>query len=118
MTNRDFYTAIVNTETLSEELRQFATDALQKMDERNAKRSSKPSKTAVANEPIKTAILAALTDEPQTAPDLAAIVGDGVTHNKVTALARQLVAEGKATVTEVKVPKKGKMKGYAIVTIG
>lgn len=114
MTNRDFYNAIATNETLTAEIRDFATAAIEKMDARNASRSSKPSKTAIANEPIKAAILAALTDEPQTAPDLAAIVGDGVTHNKVTALARQLVAEGKATVTEVKVPKKGKMKGYAL----
>ena len=114
MTNRDFYTIIINTDALTDEVRQFATDALQKMDERNAKRSSKPSKAALANEPIKQAILALLDgQEPMTAPAIALEMGEGITHNKVSALCRQLVEAGMLTSSEVKVPKKGKMKAYA-----
>ena len=44
MTNREFYTAIVNSD-LNDEMKAFATDAIAKLDARNAKRASTPSKT-------------------------------------------------------------------------
>ena len=55
MTNREFYTAIVNS-NVSDELKAFATDAIAKLDARNAKRSSKPSKKSLENAPIKNSI--------------------------------------------------------------
>lgn len=115
MTNREFYVAIAAGE-MNDELKEFATTAIEKLDARNAARSSKPSKTAIANEPIKQAIIEFLQGkEPTTAPDIAAGMGEGITHNKVSALARQLVNAGILTVEEVKVPKKGKMKAYSVV---
>ena len=39
MTNREFYTAIVNSD-LSDEMKAFASEAIEKLDARNAKRSS------------------------------------------------------------------------------
>ena len=44
MTNREFYTAVI-ADTQNEELKAFATEAIAKLDERNAKRASKPRKT-------------------------------------------------------------------------
>lgn len=113
MTNREFLTAVISAD-LSEEMTKHAADLLTKMDERNAKRNSTPSKTAIANEPIKAAIAEVLTDEPQTATDIAAKVE--VSTQKASALLRQLVADGKAVQSEVKVPKKGKQKAYALPT--
>ena len=52
------------------------------------------------------------TNEPKTASDVATELG--VTPQKASALLRQVVAEGKATVTDVKVPKKGAQKGYTL----
>ena len=57
MTNREFLTVVANAE-VSAEVKEFALESLAKMDARNAKRSSKPSKTALANAPLKEAILA------------------------------------------------------------
>lgn len=114
MTNREFYTAIVSA-NLNPDLIAHAEAALAKMDAANAKRKeapAKPSKKAEENAPIKAAILGTLTAEAQTASAIAAIVG--VSHNKVSALARQLVAEGLALVEDIKVPGKSTVKGYTI----
>ena len=108
MTNREFYTAIVNS-NVSDELKTFATDAIAKLDARNAKRASKPSKKSLENEPIKAKILEVLSTEPKVASEVAELVG--ISTQKASALLRQI--EG-LEVSEVKVPKKGKMKGYAL----
>ena len=114
MTNREFLTAISSAESLSDDLRKFAEDAIIKMDERNAKRNAKPSKTAIENAPIKENLLTLLTDEPQTTTDLA--VKAGISTQKASALLVQLLHEGKCAQTEVKVPKKGKQKAYTLPT--
>ncbi len=113
MTNREFLTAIVNA-NLSDEMTQFATDAIAKMDKRNADRSSKPSKTAIANAPIKEAILAFVAENPKA---IAADVAKGVGLDslaKASGLCVQLVKEGKLTSEDIKIPKKGKVKGYTL----
>jgi hypothetical protein len=116
MTNREFYTAIINA-NVSAEITEYAESAIAKLDATNEKRKAKAaegaSKKAEENAPIKAAILAALTAEPQTSPAIGAIVG--VSHNKVTPLVKQLVAEGLAEVTEIKVPGRGVMKAYSTV---
>lgn len=115
MTNREFLTAIANS-TLSDELTAFASEQITKLNARNEARksSSKPSKTAIANEPIKAAILDFLT--AQSEPVIAATIAEGVdiTTAKASSLLRQLVECGKVTKSEIKVPKKGKTSAYAI----
>jgi predicted transcriptional regulator len=51
-----------------------------------------------------------LSDEALTAATVAEAIG--VSVQKANALLRALVAEGRAEVTEVKVPKKGAQKAY------
>ena len=115
MTNREFFTAIANNPALSEEIREFAETARKKLDDRNANRSSKPSKTQLENAPIKQALLEFLSANPgkYTEGELGEKLN--ITHNKAGALARQLVAEGKVVSAEVKVPKVGKRKVYSLV---
>ena len=108
MTHREFYNAVI-TSVENDELVTFATEQIAKLDERNAKRKGAESKKAKENAPIKEAILSVLTHEPMTASDIASTVG--ISTQKASALLRQI--EG-LSVTEVKVPKKGKCKGYAI----
>ena len=107
MTNREFYNAIISN-AITEEVIAHAQNSLVKLDERNAKRANTPSKTAIANEPIKAKIVEVLTNEPQTASEIASKVE--ISTQKASALLRQI--EG-LTVTEVKVKGKGKVKGYA-----
>ena len=108
MTNREFFNAVIANE-ITEEVIAHATESIAKLDERNAKRASKPSKTQKENESIKTSILAVLTTEPKVASEVAELVG--ISTQKASALLRQI--EG-LEVSEVKVPKRGKMKGYAL----
>lgn len=110
MTRRDFFTAIMNAENLSDELRAFAQASLEKIDETNAKRAAKPSKTAVENAPLVAQIVEMLNDEPQTASDLATPMG--VKVQKASALLRAAVKDGKAISHDVKIKGKGTCKGY------
>ena len=111
MTNREFYTVIASG-TVTEEAIAHAVASLEKMDAANEARKNKPSKTAIENAPILEALTNALTADYQTASDLATAVG--ISTQKASSLLRQLVANGTAVATDIKVPKKGSCKGYAL----
>lgn len=113
MTNRDFYTAIAQG-TMNDELTAFAQETIVKMDERNAKRKSKPSKTTVKNEPIKAQIMEFITKRNEFCIAGAIAEALELSTQKVSALCRQLVEAGKLSEKEVKVPKQGKRKAYGI----
>jgi hypothetical protein len=112
MTNREFYTAIVNS-NVSDELKAFATDAIAKLDARNAKRASKPSKKSLENEPIKESISNLLVDgDARLASEIASSLELSV--SKVSALCRQMVTDGVLHVEDVKVKGKGTQKSYSL----
>lgn len=106
MTNREFYTAVI-ADTQNEELKAFATEAIAKLDERNAKRASKPSAKQKENEPIIKAIASVLTDEPMLASKIAELCE--ISTQKASALVKKV--EGVQSV-DVKVKGKGTQKGY------
>ena len=108
MTKREMFEAIING-NINEEIIEMAKNEIVKMDEKNAKRKSTPSKVALANEPIKAKIKEVLTSEPQSASEVAEKVEISV--QKASALLRQI--DGLA-VSEIKVKGKGKVKGYAL----
>jgi predicted HTH transcriptional regulator len=112
MTNREFLNTVIETAT-SEEVKDHAKAMLTKMDERNEKRASTPSKTAVANEPLKKSIVTLVSEKSMTAPEVG--VALEVSTQKASALLRQLCEDGVLTSEEIKVPKKGKMKSYSLV---
>ena len=114
MTNREFFNAIIKA-NVSDELTKHATAELEKLDKRNAQRSSKPSKTQLANEPIKARLLEILAVKPMTASEIHGVDED-LSTQKISSLCRQLVEAGKLAVEEVKIPKKGKQKQYSLVT--
>lgn len=112
MTYREFYTAIVNGE-MNAELQAFATEAIAKLDTRNANRASRPSKVALANEPIKAQILEFLANgETHIAKEIGEAVG--ITTAKASSLCGQLAKEEKVVATEVKLPKVGKRVAYTL----
>lgn len=121
MTTREFLTAIATSEDIANiapELTEEAGVRIAKLDAANAARkakaSSKPSKTALENEPIKAAILAHLAEV--TEPLSAAELGDAldITTAKAASLCGKMVKEGVLERTEVKVPKKGKTNKYSV----
>ena len=113
MTNREFYVAVSKGE-VNAEIMEFAVSAIEKLDVKNATRASKPSKTQLANAPIKEALLSYLTENKGQYTEAELGVALDITHNKAGALARQLVADGVVTSAEVKLPKVGKRKVYSI----
>lgn len=113
MTSREFYNAIANG-TMNDEIKDFAKDAIVKMDERNAKRNSKPSKTSVENEPIKKNIMEFISNQNDFCIAGAIAEALEISTQKASALCRQLVEAGKLLEKEIKVPKQGKRKAYGI----
>lgn len=112
MTKREFYVAVSNGE-MNDELMAMATAEIEKMDAANEKRKEKTSKKAEENQPLIDRIVnEILTAEPQTATDIATIIELSV--QKTSALCRAAVAQGKAVQSEIKVPKKGNQKAYAL----
>ena len=111
MTNREFFNAVVNA-NISEEITTHAKEQIEKLDTRNAKRSSKPSKAQLENESIKDKILATLENKAMFAAEIANELD--ISTNKAAALCKQLVDSGQVKVTEVKVPKRGKCKQYSL----
>lgn len=115
MTKREFLNAVI-AETQNADLASFAVSELEKLDARNAKRSEKPSKTQIANEPIKAKIAEYLgrTDEHDfaTASEIATELE--ISTQKASALCRQMVSDGLLNVEDVKVKGKGTQKAYAL----
>ena len=113
MTKREFLNAVVNGE-INEEVKTFAEEELEKLDAANAKRREQSSKKREENQPLLDRIYnEILGDETKTASEVAEVIETSV--QKATSLLKTLVDEGKAESTEIKVPKKGKCKGYTKV---
>ena len=120
MTKREFLNEVIavidgTSEVNVLELKEFAKAEIVKLDERNASRSSKPTKAQIENEPIKEKILEVLsTGERMVASAIAERLE--ISTQKVSALCRQLVESKKLKVEDVKIPKKGKQKAYMVNT--
>lgn len=99
-----------------EKLVDFAKEEIAKLDQRNASRSSKPTKAQIENEPIKRKIIELLTEVGEKYVASAIAEKLEISTQKASALCRQLVESGKLQVEEVKVPKKGKQKAYSVIT--
>lgn len=108
MTNREMFTEIVNG-NLTDEVIAKVNEELAKLDARNAKRRETPSKKSVENAPIIEAIKGVLTEEPQTATEIAEKVE--ISTQKASALLKQI--DG-LTVSDVKVKGKGTRKAYSL----
>ena len=124
MTNREFYTAISENETLTEDIRNHATEQIAKLDataeKRKGKVSAKDQEKRDANAAMAKHIAETiLGTEAKTATDVAnaltAEAGEEVKIQKASYLLRLAVELGLANATEVKIPKKGTQKAYTIV---
>ena len=123
MTNREFYTAIAANETLTEEIRNHATEQIAKLDataeKRKGKVSAKDQEKRDANAALAKQIAETiLGTEAKTATDVATALtetlGEEVKVQKASYLCRLAVELGLANATEVAIPKKGKQKAYFV----
>ena len=118
MTMRKYHEAVAAIPNAPADVVAKAKAELAKMDAANANRKSKPSKTAIANEPIKAAIVELLTTNGAM---VASAIGTALTTpelevstSKASALCGQLVKAEILAVEDIKVKGKGKVKGYAL----
>ena len=112
MIKREFFNAIINGE-ITDEVITMAKEEIEKLDARNEKRRTTMTKEQVANEGVKAQIVEFIGDKTAVvASEIAQ--GVGVSTQKVSALCKQLVDEGKLTVADVKVKGKGSVKGYTV----
>ena len=112
MTNREFYTAVING-NITNEVQEFAGAEVAKLDARNEKRRNTPTKAQEANIGVKTLIVEHLRNvQSAVASDIASACE--VSTQKVSALCKQLVDEGKIKVADIKVKGKGTLKSYSI----
>lgn len=113
MTHREFITNAIKA-NISEEMNAKGAELLEGLDKKNAQRASKPSKTQKENEVLKANMLEKLEKgKGYLAAEIGSIMG--FSTPKASALAKQLVDEGKATVANVKVKNKGTQKSYTIL---
>ena len=113
MTNREFFEAVQNG-TINADVQAHATAEIEKMNARNEKRATTPSKTAVANEPIKAQILTFLTGKNEEILTSVICEAVGISTAKASALLMQLLEDGKIAGEQVKVPKIGKRMVWKI----
>ena len=113
MTNREFYTAIINTESVAADLKEFAESEIAKLDARNDKRKNTQTKAQKENEGIMLNILECLADGAKVASDVGTALG--ISTQKASALCKLLVNEGKVAVADIKVKNKGTVKQYSLV---
>lgn len=117
MTNREFYTAVIEG-NITDEVVATAAALVEKLDATNAKRKETAAKKAIEKEaeraPIREAVVACLTTEPKTASTLIAEAGVDVKPQAMVHLLRPLIEDGTVVKTQVKVTGKGKQVGYAI----
>ena len=129
MTNREFYTTIVET-IANEELVEHAKAELAKMDATAEKRKGKVSKADQekrdANEAMALYVVENfITTEAKTASDIAELINADATlatqlekpatSQKATALMKIAMAKELVSQIEVKIPKKGSVKAYTLV---
>ena len=98
MTKREFMEKVIAMENASEEMKEFATQEIAKLDRANTNR--KPDKRQEENEMLTTEVLKVVTDEPLQAKEITAKLENfdsefPITTNRVSALLRKLVLANK-----------------------
>jgi predicted transcriptional regulator len=115
MTEREFFTKVLATEGLAEDLKSYATEGIAKLDARNDKRKNTQTKAQKENAETMVVILDTIkANGKMVASEIATALN--ISTQKASALCKLLVNEGKLAVGEVKVKNKGAIKQYSLVT--
>ena len=120
MKTRELYNQIINGTEITEEMRSFCIEALEKMeaqnDARRAKQAEKAAEKQAAKAPLRDALFEVMGDSenPKTASMLIEEAGltETVKPASVPSLLRPLVECGMILKVDVKIPSKGTQRGY------
>ncbi len=117
MTKKEFMEKVIamieKTEIVDEEvMAEFARNEIEKIDRANERKKSKMTEKAKENIQLMDKIYEDIlkVDEPTTATTVGEYME--ISTQKASSLLRKMVDEGRATVEDVKIPKKGIQKGY------
>ena len=114
ITMRSFFEEIIALPDVPAHLKEKAKAEIAKLDATNAKRAEKAKAKAVEYEPLKSAIYQFLQEHgTKTTAEIAA--GVELSSPKASAMCRQMVEEGRLTVSDVAVKGKGKQKAYTAI---
>ena len=116
ITMRQFFEAVVNG-NITPAMVEKAKAEIAKLDATNAKRAEKAKEKAKENEPVKSAIFEFLVaNGTKTTAEIAKGVEilEG-SSPKASAMCRQMVDEGRLSVSDVSVKGKGKQKAYTAI---
>ena len=103
MTKREFLTNVANG-TMTDELKAFAAEEIEKMDAALEKRKTAITPKKVANLELADILYEAMPNETLTASAVYALGVEGITSvPKATAVLKVLAADGRVTVGETKV---------------
>lgn len=117
MTKIEAYKAVIANEITEEVIAKFEELLVAHENEnekRKARSAEKRAEKLEAEKVLEEGILAVLGTEPMTASDICGAVEGINTPQKATVVVKRLVANGQASVQEVK-GKSGKVKGYTLV---
>ena len=126
MTNREIYGSMIahldgSDEIDIEALRAACVEALAKLDATNEKRKAasalKAAEKQAEKDPIREQLFAVMggEDAPMTASMLIEAAGLDVKPASVPSLMRPLIEAGRVAKVDVKIPGKGKQRGYVRV---
>lgn len=102
MTKAEMFTLIADLLADNEDVVAFCDHEIELLSKKRTSKSSKPSKTQIENEPIKASIIEYLNGKSDViASDVAKELE--ISTSKASALLRQIVADDKATVKDVKI---------------
>lgn len=115
MTQREFFNAVIIA-NINADLTAFAQERVAHLDNVNANRKSKGTPTQRENATLMDTIYNGVEFDVQYT---AAALADkfGISTAKASALAKKFVDNGQATVAEVKIKGKGKVKGYTFTKV-
>lgn len=118
MTQREFFNAVINSD-VNDEMKAFATKAIEKLNATNSKRKGyvSPKEKAEREQKAKRyeVIFGALTSEPKTASDIITELELDIKPQAVAAALKGYVADGKVEKVDVKVEgHKGTVKAYKL----
>ena len=117
MTNREFYNAVIEG-NVTDEMIQFAQDAIAQLDHTNEVRRARIAEKAVEKaaekEPIRKALFAVVSDEPKTATMLIEEAGLELKPQSVPSLLKPFVEAGEVEKVDVKIKGKGTQRGYVL----
>lgn len=118
MTKKEFFVTVASTENtnITEEMRSFAEYMLEQMErEANNRKAKNAEKSAEKNAAFRQQILETMkadASETFTTSEIAEALE--VSVQKASAILRGMVSDGVLNVADIKVPKKGKQKGYSL----